>query len=296
MEISSRYVGARIGPFDAEATGRRAMNYAAAVGDNNPHYFDDERPDGIVAPPMLSVALTWPIAEKLWDHANVGDFPSEVMTRQVHYTEALTWHRPMRPGDKLRIGGEVAALLPHQAGTYLVVRFLAADTDGKPVFTEHTGALLRGVRCADGGAQSGEVPEPSRSVSAHAPIWVQNISVDPLAGHVYDGCADIAFPIHTSARFARSVGLPRIILHGTATLSLALRELVNREAGGDPRGVKSLACRFTGMVFPGSTITVQLLRKETRDSEAVLDFAVLNEEGKKAISGGRLVFACGAPA
>lgn len=38
------------------------MNYAAAVGDDNPRCFDDERPAGVVAPPMLAVALTWPLA------------------------------------------------------------------------------------------------------------------------------------------------------------------------------------------------------------------------------------------
>ncbi|UCG04133.1 MAG: MaoC family dehydratase N-terminal domain-containing protein [Candidatus Heimdallarchaeota archaeon] len=34
------------------------MNYAAAIDDNNEFYFDDERKDGIVAPPMFAVATT----------------------------------------------------------------------------------------------------------------------------------------------------------------------------------------------------------------------------------------------
>jgi hypothetical protein len=48
--------------------------------------------------------------------------------------------------------------------------------------------------------------------------------------YVYDGCTNIYFPIHTSVGFARMVGLPDIILQGTATLAYAARELADREA------------------------------------------------------------------
>lgn len=48
------------------------------------------------------------------------------------------------------------------------------------------------------------------------------------------------------------MGLPGIIHQGTATLAYAARELVNREARGNPALLKALACRFTGMVRPGS--------------------------------------------
>ena len=43
------------------------------------------------------------------------------------------------------------------------------------------------------------------------------------------------------------MGLPGIIHQGTATLAYAVRELVNREARGNPALLKALACRFTGM-------------------------------------------------
>jgi acyl dehydratase len=78
------------------------------------------------------------------------------------------------------------------------------------------------------------------------------------------------------------VGLPGIIYQGTATLALAVREIINREADGDPARLKSLACRFSGMVLPESHIRVECLKSRQGD----LFFQVKNQDGQKAISRG----------
>jgi acyl dehydratase len=103
------------------------MNYGAAVGDNNPIYFNDERAGGIIAPPMFAVALTWPICERIWEFIQVDDFPKELLGTLVHYTEHLTFHRTVRPGDHLTVKGCIAAILPHKAGTLMVLRLAAVD-------------------------------------------------------------------------------------------------------------------------------------------------------------------------
>ena len=93
-------------------------------------------------------------------------------------------------------------------------------------------------------------------------------------------------PIYTSRKFASEVGLPCIIHQGTSTLAYAARELVNREAGSNPALLKTLACRFTGMVMPGSEIRIQITGRQTTDSGVLVYFDVLNAERKKAISDG----------
>jgi acyl dehydratase len=148
------------------------------------------------------------------------------------------------------------------------------------------GALMRGVKCADDGLCANPLPEGSLPEESAEPHWESRIPIDPLRPHLYDGCTDIVFPIHTSRAFARQVGLPGIILQGTATLAFAVRELINREAGGNPLALKSLFCRFTGMVLPGTAIRVQLAGKSEKDNGTDLHFIVLNQEGQKAISGG----------
>jgi acyl dehydratase len=119
-----------------------------------------------------------------------------------------------------------------------------------------------------------------------AALWESVISIDPLAPFIYDGCTNIHFPIHTSVKFAHQVGLPGIIHQGTATLALAVHNILNKEAGGDPHRLATLYCRFTGMVLPGSAIRVRLTGKNQVSGGTDLFFTVLNAEEKRAINDG----------
>jgi len=235
---------------------------------------------------MLAVSLTWQICGRISEYLQADNFPWELLLTQVHYTEHLEFHRPILPGERLLIRGKVAAIIPRKAGTLIVLKFDARDAADQPVFTEHIGGMMRGVKCTDGGAGEEDIPSVSASPLNDNVIWETQLFVDPLAPFIYDGCTDIHFPIHTSRKFASDVGLPGIIHQGTSTLAYAARELVNREAGSDPALLKTLACRFTGMVMPGSDIRIRMTGRQTTDSGTLVSFEVLNAEGKKAISDG----------
>lgn len=286
MEINPAFVGMKLKEYHCTINWRQSMNYAAAVGDHNSWYFDDERAGGIIAPPMQAVALTWPIIEHFQDYSPENGIPLETLQTQVHYTEHLHFHRPLRPGDELTIRGQIAAIMPHRAGTHIVIRFDAFDAAGAPVFTEHNGGMVRGVTCSAGGKGEQDLPRIPQTQSDATTLWKTGIPIDFLAPFIYDGCTNIYFPIHTSVQFAHAVGLPGIILQGTATLALAVKELINREGGADPRCLKTLACRFGGMVLPGEDIVVRLIeRKQDADGQDLF-FVVQNTSGGKAINGG----------
>lgn len=286
MELSSNLTGSGLKEYRKEVTWRETMNYAAAVGDNNPCYFDDERTAGIIAHPMFCVAVTWPVTEKLEEFVSPGLFPAEISATKVHYTEHIEFHRPVKPGDLLTVKGKIAAILPHRAGTHIIIRYDVFDNFNLPVFTEHIGALLREVNCLDEGMRSEILPSVPACNTEDRPVWETKITIDPMSPFIYDGCTNIFFPIHTSKQFAKMVGLPDIILQGTATLAYAVKELINLEASQNPLCLKSLSCRFTGMVIPGTEIKIQLLQKDIKDHGAELHFTVTNSEGRKAISNG----------
>ena len=155
------------------------------------------------------------------------------MATQVHYSEHLILHRLMVPGDQLRIEGRIAAIIPHRAGTHMIICLSAYDVRDKPVFTEYIGAMMRGVTCADQGRGADAIPASPPSKASPPFSWELPITIDPLLSYIYDGCTRIHFPIHTSRQFARQVGLPDIILQGTATLSLAVQR--DRRPGGGRR-------------------------------------------------------------
>ncbi|MDY0311264.1 MAG: MaoC/PaaZ C-terminal domain-containing protein [Desulfobacterales bacterium] len=282
MQIDSSHVGTRLSPYRTTVDWRWMTNYAAAVGDANPCYLDDTRSAGILAHPVFPVAVTWPVTLHLDRYLAGSAFPVELMAMQVHHSEHITLHRPIRPGQHLTVAGTVAAIRPHRAGSRVILRYNAFDEGGQEIFTEHIGGLLRGVACSDQGRGLDDLPPDPPSVPGEDSVWEAPVAVDPLFSYRYDAGSNIVFPIHTSPAFAGSVGLPGIIVQGTATLALAVKELVNREAGGDPRRIGALACRFTGMVRPGTTIRV-VLRHRDRDH---LWFEVCDAEGKRVLSNG----------
>ncbi len=137
--------------YTTELNWRDTTSYAIAIEDQNPLYFNDESEKGLGAHPMHSVAVTWPILGKIWEFIDSDDFPIDLLMTQVHYTEHLIIHRLMRPGDKLNITGSITAIDPRKSGTHSIAKLEAVDETGSPVFTEYSGALLRGVKCADKG-------------------------------------------------------------------------------------------------------------------------------------------------
>jgi acyl dehydratase len=282
MEIGSSFTGTLLKPLKKTVTLRDTMNYAAGVFDVNTRYLDDERPGGIIAHPVFAVTLTWPIIGNISDFIEDSSFPKELLLTIVHFSEHLQFSRPVMPGDELEIKGEIAAILPRRAGTLIVCKLAATDANGAHVFTEHMGGMLRGVKCADEGRGAENLPL-SPATDETTPVWEKPVFINPLAANIYDGCSDIHFPIHSSPRFAHDVGLPGIILQGTATLAYAVSIITDSEASGDPTRINKIACRFKGMVIPGTRINVRVLH---RNEKGGIFFDVLDDKGKQAIGDG----------
>lgn len=285
LTIDSGLAGTKLKGLAHNVSWRETTNYAAAVSDVNPRYLDDTCEEGLVAPPLFAVALTWPIMTEINEQLPDPPPPEAIMT-MVHASEHIIFHRPVRPGDRLRLGGQVAAVLSTRAGTHLVLQVEATDQRDQPVFTEYAGALFRGVPCSAEDAGRENLPVLPVWGENKEPIWEREIDVSPEMPFIYDGCSDIVFPIHTSVGFARQVGLPGIILQGTATLALAARELLNHLGDGVPERLREIGCRFSGMVLPDSAIRLQLTERRDEKQGLTGGFRVLNGEGKTALSAG----------
>ena len=131
-----------------------------------------------------------------------------------------------------------------------------------------------------------DLPARSRAGSDQA-VWSSEVKIAKTLPYVYDGCTDIVFEIHTSPAYAHSVGLPDIVVQGTASLALSVREIVSKELGGDPRGICAIGARFTGMVFAGNTVSVELLERREAPAGTELFFRTKNKDtGKVAVSDG----------
>ncbi len=294
MPLQGTAVGARLGPITSHLTKRRTMAYAAGVPDLNPAYLDDVRPDGIVAHPLFPVTLEWGLRGALIEALGVS--PEEA-GHVVHATHDLTLHRPLRPGDALTTTGTIVGVEARPPGAYVLVRYetrvpARGCADGVPVATTYHGSIFRGVGIAgEARALAGAPPLPERPHDPGTEAWVAELAVDRGLPHRYTECSGIWNPIHTERAYALGVGLPDIILHGTQTLALAIREVVARGAGGDPGRLRRVACRFGSMVVPDTTIRVLGRAHRGSDGQTVVAFTVENAAGQPAIRDGVAVLA-----
>ena len=77
-------------------------------------------------------------------------------------------------------------------------------------------------------------------------------------------------PIHIDPEFAKSVGLPGVILHGLYSRAQVARAHTEA-AAGDPRALKRLSVQFRGMGFPEQEIVVSGTVKSVEGDRVVVD-------------------------
>jgi acyl dehydratase len=255
--IDGRIVGTEVGPIVHAIDARWLMAYAAALGEQDPRYFDTLAAAGPLAHPMFAVCYEWPAAVALREATTAAHLQS----RSVHATHDLVIHRRPRAGDTLRTRARVIAVTPRRSGTLVVFRFETVDAEGEPVTTTDYGSVYRGVvMVARPGSASGTPARASAAPPAAdgaAPAWTDTVEILPNAALVYTECARIWNPIHTDVAVARQAGLSGPILHGTATLALAVSRVVAHDLGGEPTRVRGIRARFTGMVALPSRLAVR---------------------------------------
>jgi acyl dehydratase len=86
-------------------------------------------------------------------------------------------------------------------------------------------------------------------------------------------------PIHTDPEFAKSVGLPGVILHGLYSMAQVARAHTEA-AGGDPRSLRKLSVQFRGMGFPEQEIVVTSTVAEASNGLVVTDTVAAQGENQ----------------
>jgi acyl dehydratase len=288
MPISTSLVGTSVGPNLTEIDARWAMAYAASLGDMLECYIDTRRAGGIITHPLFPVCVEWQIAGTLRAKHRATLSPIEA-SRGVHATQHMIFHRPIRPPMKLSTTVSIEGIERRRPGPYEVVKYATVDEHGSPVCTTYAGSIYREV-AMDGEERPGITPAPPICLApAVKPLAEFTLPIPANAAHVYTECAHIWNPIHTDAEVAANAGLPAIMLHGTATLALAVSKIIAAEVNNQPERVTEIYARFGAMVFMPSEVLVRIVGREQSAGRPAIFFEAISAEGGRAIRDGAVV-------
>jgi len=273
VKISGAILGTSAGPLEMRPDARWMMAYSAALGERDARCYDTRRAEGVLAHPLFPVCYEWPLVLALRERAGLAALDARV----VHAQHDLTIHRPPRAGEALTLAARIVAAVQRRPGALVVARLEARDADGKPVSTTLHASLYRGVLLEDGTGEAADALPPSGALREIAAL-----EIAATLAHVYSECARIWNPIHTDLSYALAAGLPGTILHGTATLALALSALLATR-GARFETVRRVRCRF-GAPVPMPARLALHARHEATASE----FELTRTDGEGAITRGRV--------
>ena len=257
MPFSTSTIGAQTTSAQHTTDARWLMAYAGSLGDMNPLYMDTTQE--IYAHPVFPVCLEWPSILATRQLAGAGGLTDNEASKGVHASHDLHIYRSIRPNETLHTHARIIDVQEIRPGAACVMQIDTVDLADQLVCRTYQTTIYRGVGVSHDHANSGKATPPLPSQVSD--FEVDNVISIPVAAHLahtYTECAHIWNPIHTDRAVALAAGLPDIILHGTATLALAVSALVDHQLGGDAGRVSRLGGRFAAMVLMPSDIELQI--------------------------------------
>ena len=301
MTLPAEAFGATTAPVAHDVDSRWLMAYAASVGALEERYLDTRRLDGIVGHPLFPVCVEWPAVLAVRDVLAGYGVTSGEAARGVHLRHDLRIERLIRPGDRLTTVATLAGITTHRAGGLVELDLATTDDGGALVSTTRMSTLYRGVAIDGDDHPAVELPAVELPAVRNGPARGDGCAArarrsrrastvrhhfDGGAAHVYTECSRIWNPIHTDARTAARAGLPGIILHGTATLALAVTHVMGF-LGAGPDRVRRVQVRFGAAVALPSTVDVRVLGCSPAGD--VAGFDAIGDDGRPVLRRGALV-------
>lgn len=261
--------------FKVEA--QRAMAYAAATNDPIPAHRDGE-----LAPPVFAVVPIW----DTMTGGMAGVVPPEALPFVVHGEQDMFFHKSITPGMALRSRAAPLGIHVKPNGTSVVVKVETRDQDGDLVVEQYMTSFFRGVSDGDSGGEEAPGHKLGGATKASEPVGAVTQQLDTDQTYRYSEASGDTMPMHLDEEFAKSVGLPGIIIHGLCTMAFTSWAAVQELCGGDPRRLRRLAVRFSRPVLPGQQITTTFWKAGESAGTVTYGFETRNGDGEVVIKDG----------
>jgi acyl dehydratase len=193
----------------------------------------------------------------------------------LHGEQAFTIHKQPSVKGKLTTAGKITGVYDKGKGALAHLVTETKDDAGELVYTNQFGVFVRGAGGfgGDRGPEAGNVPPeraPDKTVSEQIPL--NQAMIYRLSGD--------RNPLHVDPDFAKMAGYDRPILHGLCSFGYAGRAVLGEYCENDPERFTGMAVRFSGVVYPGDTITTEMW--DTGEGKIIVQ--AKTQEGRVVIS------------
>jgi len=257
-------------------TARDAMLYALSVGlgqdplDACDLAYVGGRHDPLVLP-YMAVVLGYP---GFW--LNAPDIGADTV-RLLHGEQGMELFHPIPAAGEL-IGKTrvVEAVDKGEKGLLLYSEKTLTDAGTGALIARTTAThVLRG----DGGmANAGRQARPAHTMSGGPPDWTVPVRTRPEQALVYRLNGDYN-PLHSDPQVARAAGFPRPILHGLCTFGMVSHAVARQFQPQAEGAVRSVSLRFSGPMYPGETLSVDIWRDGSFRAKVLERDAIVIDNG-----------------
>jgi acyl dehydratase len=277
MPLNKACIDKQYPPVEAMVTLQALQQYARAYDHDNPFFFDERTPGGIIAPPMFGVVPIWQSIVKVVTDSDVG----ADLLRLVHGEHEVEFISPMRPGDVITSTATIRSITSGATGETMAIGVTARNQRGETVQNTIFTAFVRSV---GGGRSEADAREQEAERGEPIAVVAQPIAADQTFRYA-QASGDVN-PIHLDANVAKMAGLPGIIVHGLCTMAFCSKAVIEAVCGGDPRRLRRLRVRFVRPVLPGQTISTRIWAAQESTSRKTFEFETVNPNGRAVIRGG----------
>ncbi|GGY89986.1 MaoC/PaaZ C-terminal domain-containing protein [Novosphingobium colocasiae] len=173
----------------------------------------------------------------------------------VHFAQSAEFFAPLPPKATVLGEAKVISLTDRGEGrgAVLVLERTIRDGASDTLYCRlHQTLLLRG----DGGFGGEPAARDEKFDPQSPPDATGTFAVSSRAALIYRLSGDWN-PLHLDPDFAAKAGFTQPILQGLCSYAIA-GVAVSRAMGRDPADVAKLACKFSGIVLPGDTLTFEI--------------------------------------
>ncbi len=257
MTIDPAIEGFEYAPIRKRYTERDTILYALGVGAGlRPDELDLVYEENLRALPTFPVVA--PFAALMLMEEKLGIDLATVL----HGEQRLELRRAMPASGEVDIRAHVSKVWDKGAGAIIDTSATVA-VDGALVATTTYGSFVRG-----GGGFGGDRGTGLQAVAIDRPpdaVVTERTTEGQALLYRLSGDAN---PLHVDPEFALRAGFERPILHGLCTYGFATRMAMHVVGDGDPHNITAVNARFTGVVYPGDELVVEMWRPDAETALA----------------------------